>query len=137
MILLGGIELGGTKMVCAVGNEKGQIFDRCIVPTTEPDETMSLLFEYFQNRRIAALGIGSFGPVDLNRDSDTYGHITTTPKPGWKDVDVLKYFKTLNVPLGFDTDVNAACLGEVTIGAGKGKNNVVYGTVGTDRKSVV
>lgn len=128
---LGAIELGGTKMVCALGNEEGKIYDRYVIETKGADETLKSLFSYFKEKNIEALGIASFGPIDLNEESETYGFITTTPKPGWENVDVLSYFKGLNIPLGFDTDVNGACLGEVRFGAGKGLNNVIYGTVGT------
>lgn len=130
-MILGGIELGGTKMVCGIGNEKGEILDRFVIPTTTPEETLPKLLEYFKDKNIERLGIGSFGPIDLNKNSKTYGYITTTPKPGWENTDVVSYFKELNVPIGFDTDVNAACLGEVKFGAGKGLYNVIYGTIGT------
>lgn len=128
---LGSVELGGTKMVAAIGNEKGEIVDRFVIPTLDPKETLDQLLSYFSDKQISCLGLGSFGPVDLNRESDTYGYITTTPKSGWENTDVIGHFRSLNVPIGFDTDVNAACLGEVKYGAGKGLNNVIYGTVGT------
>lgn len=127
----GGIELGGTKMVCAIGDNNGNILDRYIVPTTEVEETMNSLLNYFKDKDLSSLGIGSFGPIDLNKKSDTYGFITTTPKMGWENTDVIGFFKQLNVPIGFDTDVNAACLGEAKYGSGKDLNNVVYGTIGT------
>ena len=130
-MVLGGIELGGTKMVCAIGNERGQILDRFVVPTTTPEETLPKLYEYFKDKNIESLGIGSFGPIDLDKSSKTYGYITSTPKPGWANTDVLSYFKPLNIPIGFDTDVNAACIGEVQYGAGKGLDSVIYGTIGT------
>ena len=129
--MFGGIELGGTKMVCAVSNDKGEILDRFVVPTTDPNETLSKLLDYFKDKQIKSLGIGSFGPVDLDKKSNTYGYITTTPKPGWANTDVVGRFKSLGVPIGFDTDVNAACLGEMTYGAGKGLDSVIYGTIGT------
>lgn len=128
---LGGIELGGTKMVCAISNENGEVLDRYTIPTTTPEETLPKLLDYFKDKNIDSLGVGSFGPVDLNKNSDTYGYITTTPKPGWANTDVVGYFKQLNVPIGFDTDVNVACLGEVTYGAGKDIDSVIYGTIGT------
>ena len=131
MMFYGGIELGGTKMVCAVGNDSGEIIDRTVVPTTVVKETLDNIFDFFNKKNIVSLGIGSFGPIDLNRKSKTYGYITTTPKPGWTYVDVVGFFRKLNIPIGFDTDVNAACLGEVKYGAGKGLENVIYGTVGT------
>ena len=128
---LGGIELGGTKMVCAISNKNGEVLDRYTIPTTTPEETLPKLLDYFKDKNINSLGIGSFGPVDLNEKSNTYGYITTTPKPGWANTDVVGYFKQLNVPIGFDTDVNVACLGEVTYGAGKDIDSVIYGTIGT------
>lgn len=127
----GGIELGGTKMVCAICDDDGNIIDRLVIPTQERDNTLSQLLDYFVGKDISSLGIGSFGPVDLDKTSNTFGFITTTPKPGWNNTDVLGAFKSLGVPIGFDTDVNAACLGEVIYGAGKGLDNVVYITVGT------
>ena len=130
-MLYGGIELGGTKMVAGLVDENDQIIDRISIQTLEPEDTLNRLYEYFNDKNIVSLGIASFGPVDLNKRSDTYGYITTTPKPGWGNTDVLKHFKALNVPLGFDTDVNGACLGEVRHGAGKGLENVIYGTIGT------
>ena len=129
--LYGGIELGGTKMVLAVSDDDGTLFDRVSIPTTTPEETLSRLHDYFSDKKILSLGIASFGPVDLNKNSETYGYITSTPKVLWQNTDVLGYFKDLNVPLGFDTDVNGACLGEVKYGAGKGLSNVIYGTIGT------
>ena len=129
--LYGGIELGGTKMVLAVSDDSGTLYDRISIPTTSPEETLSKLHDYFVDKNIVSLGIASFGPVDLNKKSDTYGFIATTPKAGWQNTDVLGYFKDLNVPLGFDTDVNGACLGEVKYGAGKGLSNLIYGTIGT------
>ena len=129
--LYGGIELGGTKMVLAVSDDEGTLFDRISIPTTTPEETLRRLHDYFSDKKILSLGIASFGPVDLNKDSDTYGYITSTPKVLWQNTDVLGCFKDLNVPLGFDTDVNGACLGEVRYGAGKGLSNVIYGTIGT------
>lgn len=129
--LYGGIELGGTKMVLAVSDDEGTLFDRISIPTTTPEETLSRLHDYFSDKKILSLGIASFGPVDLNKNSDTYGYITSTPKVLWQNTDVLGCFKDFNIPLGFDTDVNGACLGEVRYGAGKGLSNVIYGTIGT------
>ena len=131
MMRLGGIEMGGTKMVCAIGNDDGEIFDRYVVPTTTPDKTINTIIDYFKGWNIVCLGVGCFGPIDLDVTSKTYGYITTTPKQGWQNIDVVGYFKSLNVPIGFDTDVNAACLGEVVYGAGKNLDSVVYGTIGT------
>lgn len=130
-MLYGGIELGGTKMVCGIADEAMNIIDRFVIDTTTPNETLTKLYEYFKDKNVSSLGIASFGPVDLNKNSDTYGYITTTPKPNWNNTNVLKYFESLNVPIGFDTDVNGSCLGEVMHGAGKSLSNVIYGTIGT------
>lgn len=128
----GALEAGGTKMVCAIGNAVGEIFDKISIPTETPAITMPKMIEYFRSKNIAALGIGSFGPVDLNRESNTYGYITTTPKQGWTNYDIVGEFKkSLNVPVGFDTDVNAAELGEARLGAAKGLKSSIYITIGT------
>lgn len=129
---IGGLEAGGTKMVCAIGDENGNIINRVVFPTRAPGETFGDMIGYFQKWDIDALGIGCFGPIDLNRNSPTYGYITSTPKPGWANVDVVGTFgKALGVPVGFDTDVNAAILGEVTWGAAKGADPAIYITIGT------
>lgn len=131
-MLIGGIEAGGTKMVCAVADENGQIRDRISLPTRQPEETLGEIVSYFKKWEIAALGIGCFGPIDLDRSSASYGHITKTPKAGWEDCDIVGYFKeALGIPVGFDTDVNGAVLGEVTWGAAKGCDSAIYVTVGT------
>ena len=131
-MLIGGIEAGGTKMVCAVGDENGVIKDRTSFPTRQPEETFADMIAYYKNWDIQALGIGCFGPLDLNRQSRTYGYITKTPKPGWGNCDVVGAFKdALGVPVGFDTDVNGAVLGEVTWGAAKGLDSAIYITIGT------
>lgn len=129
---IGAFEVGGTKMVCAVGNEKGEIFDKIMIPTTEPEKTISKVIAYFKGQQLEALGIGSFGPVCLDRNNDMYGYITSTPKVSWRNypiVDTMK--KALDCSVGFDTDVNASVLGEVTFGCGKGLDHVCYFTVGT------
>lgn len=130
-MLLGGIEMGGTKIVCAVGNKKGKILDRFVLPTSDPQVTLGAIFEYYEDKNIDCLGIGSFGPIDLDKSSKTYGYITTTPKKDWANTNVVRFFKALNVPIGFDTDVNAACIGEAIHGAGVGLDSIVYGTIGT------
>ena len=131
-MLIGGIEAGGTKMVCAVGDESGKVMDRVSFPTRQPEETFRDLIDYFKGRDIQALGVGCFGPLDLNKNSKTYGYITKTPKKGWEYCDVVGTLKNaLNVPVGFDTDVNGAVLGEVTWGAAKGAESAIYITVGT------
>lgn len=131
-MLIGGIEAGGTKMVCAIGDEHGKLIDRESFPTRQPEETFADIISYFKEWDIKALGIGCFGPVDLNKNSQTYGYITSTPKPGWANCDIVGTLKkALGVPVGFDTDVNGAILGEVTWGAAKGVDSAIYITIGT------
>lgn len=129
---LGALEAGGTKMVCAVGNEKGEIFEQTSIPTTTPSETVPAMISWFQKRKIDALGIACFGPVDLNPESETYGYITSTPKLAWAKYNIVGAFRdALGCPIGFDTDVNGSVLGEVTFGQARGKSCVVYVTIGT------
>ncbi len=131
-MIYGALEAGGTKMVCALGNEKGEISEKISLPTLQPENTIPHIIDYFKDKKIEALGVASFGPVDLDPESPTYGHITTTPKPGWKNYDLVGTLqKALNVPIGFDTDVNGSLLGEVTFGDSKGLSDVVYITIGT------
>ncbi|MBT2661619.1 ROK family protein [Bacillus sp. ISL-45] len=130
--MLGAIEAGGTKFVCAVGDESGNIVERVQIPTTVPSETIPQVRTFFQKYQIRAIGIGSFGPIDVNPGSATYGNITSTPKPGWKDYPFVQEIKkALGVPVGFNTDVNAAALGEAIFGAAKGLDSCLYITVGT------
>lgn len=129
---IGALEAGGTKMVCAVGDENGTIEKRVSYPTRTPEETMPQMLEFFKKEGIAALGIGCFGPVELNRKSPAYGCITSTPKLAWANYNIVGAFReALHVPVGFDTDVNGAALGEVTYGAAKGCDTAIYITVGT------
>ena len=147
MKLFGGIEAGGTKFACLVGNGPNQLIEEKRFPTTTPNETIARVVEFFApyvNRsELAAVGIASFGPVDLNPASKTHGYITTTPKPGWSQVDLYGRIKRgLNVPVAFDTDVNAAAFGEqywtpenkmldpflyMTVGTGIGVGVIVNG----------
>lgn len=130
---IGALEAGGTKMVCAVGDETGKIFERISIPTEMPEITVPRLIEYFKDKEIDALGIGCFGPIDLNRSSETYGYITTTPKLAWRYFDMVGAFKKAlhGLPVGFDTDVNGSALGEATWGITKGLENSIYITIGT------
>jgi fructokinase len=136
MRLFGGVETGGTKIVCVVGDGPTNIVAETSFPTTTPDETISRAITFFreqmQSHELEALGIGTFGPVDLNTESATYGYITTTPKPGWSNVDLLGSFaRALPIPMVIDTDVNAAAMGEYTWGNAKGIDPFVYYTIGT------
>lgn len=131
-MIYGALEAGGTKMVCALGKEDGTILDQISIPTTTPEETIPFIIDYFKGKEIVSLGVGSFGPVDVNEDSDTYGYILDTPKTAWKNYNFLGSLKKeLNIPIGLDTDVNGSCLGEMTFGSAKGLDNVVYITIGT------
>ena len=128
----GALEVGGTKMVCALGTEDGKIIEQTSIPTRDPAATIPDIVEYFRNKDIAALGVASFGPIDPDRNSPAFGYITTTPKKGWNDYNLVGTLKSaLNVPIGFDTDVNGSLLGEVTYGSSKGISDAVYITVGT------
>ena len=136
-VLYGGIEAGGTKFNCAIGSGPGELAAEARFPTTTPAETLAATLDFFQNQQarlgpLAAIGVGSFGPLDPQPGSPTYGYLTSTPKPGWKDTDIVgPLTRAFGVPVGFDTDVNAAALGEGLWGAGQGLNNLVYITVGT------
>ncbi|MCP4639823.1 MAG: ROK family protein [bacterium] len=136
MPLFGGIEAGGTKFVCAVGSGPDDIVQEVRFPTTTPDETIGQAIAFFREQggvgTLAAVGIGSFGPVDPNPESATFGYVTTTPKPGWANTDFAGLVgHALGVPVGFDTDVNGAALGEYRWGAGQGLDTLLYLTVGT------
>lgn len=130
--MYGALEAGGTKMVCGIGTKEGVILYRESFPTTSPEETMKNIIDFFSKYDIKALGIGAFGPVDVNKNSKTYGRILDTPKTLWKNYDILGTLKdALNIPVEIDTDVNGSCLGELTYGSGKGLKSLVYITVGT------
>lgn len=140
--IYGAIEAGGTKFVCAVargplGEAPPELLAETRFPTTTPAETLGCARAFFRETeaaqgRLAALGIGSFGPVDLAEASPTWGHVTTTPKPGWAGADVAGTLgRALGVPVAFGTDVGAAALGEGRWGAARGLDDFVYLTVGT------
>jgi fructokinase len=132
-VTLGGVEAGGAKFVCAIGSGPDDLV-RATIPTTTPAETLARVIEFFhsQARSIAALGVASFGPVDLEPGSPTFGFITSTPKPEWSNVDICGVLRrALGGPIAFETDVNAAALAEARWGAAQGLNNILYITVGT------
>lgn len=132
--MIGAIEAGGTKFVCAVSDENGTILDRISIPTTKPEETLSKVKSFFNqyNSELLGLGVGSFGPIDLDKNSDTFGHILSTPKENWVNYDLLSGLQTfIKVPIHLTTDVNAACYGEYLKGAGKDNESLVYITIGT------
>ncbi|WP_068613325.1 ROK family protein [Paenibacillus tuaregi] len=129
---IGAIEAGGTKFVCGVGSEEGIIEDSVSFPTRHPEETLEQAISYFQDKQVKAIGVGSFGPIDIDPASSTYGYVTTTPKPGWANYDFIGRLKReFAVPYGWDTDVNAAALAEAKWGAAKGLDSCVYYTIGT------
>ena len=129
----GGIEAGGTKWVCAVGSGPEDIRALVTFPTTTPEETLATAVRFFaEHGPIEALGVGSFGPIDLRQASPAFGTITTTPKPGWGGTDLLSPLRAaFGVPVAFDTDVNAAAIGELHWGAAAGLDTFCYVTVGT------
>lgn len=131
----GAIEAGGTKFLCAVGSGPDDLhivrFD-----TTTPEETFSSTIQFFRKHdsknKLKAIGIGSFGPIDLDHHSNTYGYITSTPKPNWGNTDFVGAIRNeFDIPIGFDTDVNGAALGEYYWGAAKGLSDYIYLTIGT------
>lgn len=131
--MFGAIEAGGTKFVCGVGTGP-EDFEVIRIPTTTPEATLKQTIDFFQKsgKPIRAIGIGSFGPLDLHPESATFGHITSTPKPGWQNYNIVGAIAgELGVPVGFDTDVNAAALGEGRWGAAAGLGDFLYLTVGT------
>ncbi len=130
--MLGSIEAGGTKFVCGVGNDDLSIEEVVSFPTTTPEETMKQVIDFFKQYKLDAIGVGSFGPIDINQSSRTYGYITNTPKVGWKNFDFIGTLKKeFNIPIAWTTDVNAAAYGEYVSGAAQGLNSCVYYTIGT------
>ncbi len=134
MTLYGGVEMGGTKCVCALGTAPDDLGEEVRFATTTPTETIARIIAYFQSAPVPLTGIGiaSFGPVDPRRRSAAFGTILTTPKPGWANVQLVDPIRQeLGVPVGFDTDVNGAALAEYHWGAARGLDTFVYMTVGT------
>ena len=135
--IVGGIEAGGTKIVCAVGSGPTEILAEERIPTTTPAETLPRVLAFFRSAQerlgpVSAMGVGSFGPVDPDPSSPTFGHITSTPKPNWRDTDVVSPLRErFDVPVAFDTDVNAAAVGEARWGAAQGLDSFIYLTIGT------
>lgn len=130
--LYGSIEAGGTKFVCAVGDEEYTVVDKTQFPTTTPEETIAQTIAYFKafETDLAGIAIGSFGPIDIDPSSETYGYITTTPKPGWANVDLLGRLSTaFEIPFDVTTDVNSSAYGEAL--ARPGVESLVYYTIGT------
>ncbi len=134
--ILGAIEAGGTKFVCAAAFAPDQIVKSATIPTTYPDETFSGVLSFFdsvatEHGGVASVGVASFGPIDIDIKSTSYGSILKTTKPGWAGASFLEALAPLRAPLLADTDVNGAGLGEATAGAGQGLRTIAYVTVGT------
>lgn len=133
--LVAGIELGGTKVVCTLATGPHDVRAEARIETRSPDETLDAvdrqLREWGETHGFSAIGFASFGPLQLDPDSDRYGFIVGTPKPGWDEVDLLARGRAFDVPLGFDTDVNGAALAEGRWGAARGLRSFAYVTVGT------
>jgi fructokinase len=135
--IYGAVEAGGTKFVCAVGTAPDDLREERRFPTTEPEDSLAETIAFFEQWTqrygpLRAIGVASFGPVELRRGQTAYGHITTTPKPRWSDTDIVgPLADALRVPIGFNTDVNGAALGEGRWGAAAGLRTFVYLTVGT------
>jgi fructokinase len=135
--LYGAIEAGGTKFICAVGDASGTILDEIRIETRAPTITLAEVLDYFAAMdhrfgKLTALGVGAFGPLDLRVGSATYGFVTSTPKPGWRNTDLAGALRRgLQLPVYIDTDVNGAALGELRWGAGQNLESLAYVTVGT------
>ena len=136
-VRLGAVEVGGTKVICLVGSDPDHIVARTRIPTARPAETLGRIRTFLQQQvaaggSLAAVGFASFGPLELRRCHPRYGFITTSPKPGWSNVDIVGPIQSaLGVPVGFDTDVNGAALAEGRWGAARDLHTFVYMTVGT------
>jgi fructokinase len=135
--IFGAVEAGGTKFVCAIGDERGEILALERFPTTHPAATLGAAHAFLRSHArpassLAAIGVASFGPVELNRRSPRYGFIGHTPKAGWSGTDIAGSFaREFHVPVGFETDVNAAALAEHRWGAARDAQSLVYLTIGT------
>lgn len=134
--LVGGLEAGGTKFVCAVGTGPDDLRAEARFATTTPDETLQRAVAFFAEQAarapLAAVGIAGFGPLDLDPRSATFGFVTTTPKPGWRHVDLVTPLRrALGVPVALDTDVNGAALAEHRWGSARDVGTLVYVTVGS------
>lgn len=131
-MMYGAIEAGGTKFVCAVSDKQLEIKERLSIPTTTPEETLKQVFDFFDQYTLTSIGIGSFGPIDVNEKSATYGYVTSTPKTAWKNFDFLGSVKQrYGIPVAWTTDVNAAAYGELKKGSAQGMESCLYLTVGT------
>lgn len=128
----GAIDAGGKRFICGITDEKGNSLEKISILTETPEKTIPAVIEFFKIKGISALGIGCFGPLDLNPKSKTYGHITSSPKEAWRDYNILRALSSaLNIPVYLDTNINVAVLGEAMWGAGKNLKNSIYLTIDT------
>ncbi len=128
----GVIELGGTKALVGHGSSLGDLDAYERVDTSQPEATVSAIVGHLRDHRVQALGVASFGPLDLDVGSPTYGHITGTPKPGWSWFDLVGALESaIGVQVALDTDVNAAAMGEAKWGSAADASLVSYVTIGT------
>lgn len=126
------IEAGGTKFVCSIGDDEFNIIERISIPTEGPEETMSQVVSFLKKYPIISLGIGCFGPIELDENAEKYGYILNTPKIKWRNFNFMGYLKKhFDIPMRWTTDVNASAKGEKLFGAGKEHKNIVYYTFGT------
>ena len=131
-LLVGGAELGGTKCVLAVAESPTAIVKRIEIPTEIPEKTLKNTFDFFSNYKLNSIGIGTFGPIIMDRESKDYGLLISESKKGWKGTNLFTEFKNnFDVMVNIDTDVNAAAIGEYNYGAGKACQTLVYITIGT------
>ncbi|MGY0395585.1 ROK family protein [Fusobacterium sp. SYSU M8A802] len=127
----GAIDAGGKRFICGITDENGNTLEKTSFLTETPDKTIPLVLDFFKDKEISALGIGCFGPLDLNPESETYGLITSSPKEPWRNYNIVGTFKEkLGVPVFLDTNINAGLLGETTWGAAKNVKNAIYLTIG-------
>lgn len=132
MTMFGTVEIGGTKTDVAVGATLDELSEPHRITTTSPEETLAGVVGYLRSSDLDAVGVASFGPLNLDRSSDRYGSMLTTPKPGWADFPVYRYISSaLEIPVSIDTDVNGAARGEGRWGATRGMSHFAYVTVGT------
>lgn len=127
----GAIDAGGKRFICGITDENGNTLEKTSFLTETPKKTIPSVIEFFKNKGISALGIGCFGPLDLNPDSETYGYITSSPKEAWRNYNIIGILKSeLDIPIFLDTNINAGLLGEATWGAAKNVKNSIYLTIG-------
>lgn len=130
--MYGSIELGGTKIRCAVFDDSTEILKEIRIKTGKPKENVKEIIEFFKENEVKSLGIGAFGPIDIDKDSPKYGYVLETPKKLWRNFDLLGSIKKeLDLPIGFTTDVGASGIGEYRNGAAKDKKSSLYLTIGT------